>query len=250
MKKSNFRDPYFIVISVILVLLGGGVAFFIKDWVKVVLLLPIIDALWWLYSMIDSLPQLFLWFFFLGLGILFVLMNLIRSFAEALDAINSGKKTTSSSYLLDLTHLRNVDPSNPYTQQRLARHLVEMYFEALGIQPLHAHQMQEDLQQKFNQLPREVFEVFQFGLQGNRRFYLADARWYLVKHWTFYMNVVWHLMLQIFRLQNRNTDQSLNHHTPYTGESYLPLENEFPPQDYFEKTLFFIEQQLFMHRNN
>ncbi len=250
MKKRNHRDLYFLIISVALFLIGGGVAFFIKGWVKEVFLLPVIDALWWLYLIVDSLPQLFLWFFFLALGSLFVLMIMARSIVDEFDLLKNRKKLTPINYMSDITHLRKIDPSNPYLQQRLARHLAEMYFEAIGIQSPRAQRMREELLQKTNQLPREVMEVFQFGLQGNRRFYLAEARWYFVQRLTSYLRLPWLQMLRNFFLRIPRSKRMLNFDAPNTEEYRTPEENEIPPQSFFEKTLFFIEQQLFMHCNN
>ena len=223
-------------------LLVGGVAYFVKDWIRTMILLPIIDALGWLYLLGDSLSQFVLWVFFLFLGGLYVFFGMVRIVGKELHARERRRTPMRSDHRL--SPLRHIDPSNPYAQQRFARHLVELYFEAVGKKTGYAWQMWEELKQQNQPLPPEVWAVFQFGLQGNRRFQLVGSWW---DYWEIRIPYAESLIrLLRIRLRKPRTSPPLSSDS-FALEEGLSLENEFPPPAYFEKTLFFIEQQLFMH---
>ena len=249
MKKPIPLDLRLFIFTACFFFAAAAVASFVKDWVKEMLLLPTIDALWGLYQLVDRMPQLLLWIFFLVLATLYVLIGGIKNFDKVLFAPQRRKISTPPDHLPGITHLKDIDPSNPYAQQRFARHLVELYFEVMGKKRRHARQMLADLQQPCHQLPPEVWEVFQFGLQWDRWFFLAPGPWHYLEYWAFYAKALLLLILRILLLQKPVPLPTLYAEPPSAEEGSPPMENGLPPQAYFEKTLDFIEQQLFMHQD-
>lgn len=194
-----------------LLLLGLVLSYVVQEQVKEMIVMPIMDAFLWLYVLVDTVPQILTWIFFLVLGTIYVMKEVILSFSEISFRRRRIRKTRPADYLNG--HINLVDGGdNRYTKQRFARYLAGLYFEISGDPPRHHRQMLARLDDSEGELPAEVMEVFKFGLQRDER--LFQKNW---KLWAF-----------------------------LRGASFAERDPDCPTEDKFEQTLCFLEQQLFI----
>ena len=219
----NPKHPLFILLSLFL-LIGGIVSYTVKDWVRDNLVQPVIDGFLWLYVIVDSFSQIYLWAFFLVLGTLYMIQSMIGSLQDvSFIPQTREKKLRGSDYLSEIINLMGAE-DNRFRQQRLAKYLVLLYFEIIGNRTRYYRPMREHLHHLEHELPPEVMAVFQFGLT-----------------WDIHVenNPKWRFLTKHRAAPPLESDES---------EENISPPPSFPTQAQFDQTLFFLEQQLFMHQ--
>lgn len=163
MKKRTFPRKMLLPLGG-LVFVALVLSYAIKDWIKAVVITPMIDAALRLYILVDNISQTVIWSFVLLLGGLFLLKKLLKGATGELLDWKSSKGDISMGYLQKIINLVDYPTPNRYNQIQLAKYLTELYFESLGYESTDYQKIQEKFESLRPCLDPGVANVFHFGL--------------------------------------------------------------------------------------
>ncbi len=137
-------------------------AFFLKDFVAGKIITPILEMI----RVFDDLPQALLWFFSIGVVILFEWKNMIGWALP--DSAPRPLKKRQEGRIENLADLIHRARREPYSRKKLSQYLAELTFAALAYREGSTPKvMRERLNSGTLNVPAEILDYFKAGFRKN-----------------------------------------------------------------------------------